>query len=242
MAKNFFLIWLAGIPGILTISWLVLPSMLEGRALAASPAIVSIASAAQSALLLALASWAGVKLAPQVGLHAPVFEAASLGQFDAAILRAQLLPGMAGGILGAVVLVAFTRFAPEQLAQLQERFVLPIAARVLYGGITEEILVRWGLMTVLVWIFWRLFDGGTGLPSATSVWVPVVLSALAFGALHLPVVVAMLGSPTVGLASYIVLANAAFGVVAGYLYWRHGLEAAILAHIVAHLGAAPFTR
>ena len=36
--------------------------------------------------------------------------------------------------------------------------------------------------------------------------------------------------------AYVVLGNSAFGVVAGWLYWRHGLEAAVLAHAGTHLG------
>lgn len=36
--------------------------------------------------------------------------------------------------------------------------------------------------------------------------------------------------------TYVVLGNAAFGLVAGWLYWRYGLEAAVLAHAGAHVG------
>jgi len=35
--------------------------------------------------------------------------------------------------------------------------------------------------------------------------------------------------------TFIVLANSFFGLVAGYLYWRKGLEAAIIAHMSAHI-------
>jgi len=242
MTKHFLLIWLAGIPGVIAISWLVLPLLLEGRPLPVPPSVISLTSAIQSALLLALAAWAGTKLAAQVGLAAPVLAAAADGRFDISGLRSQLLPGLAGGLLGAAVLVAFAHFAPEPLAQLQERFSLPLIARVLYGGITEEILVRWGLMTVMGWLCWRLFQGGAGTPSSLAIWLPIMLSALAFGALHLPMVVALLGPLPASLSAYIVIANAAFGIVAGVLFWRYGLEAAIVAHIVAHLGAFVFTR
>ena len=242
MAKYFFLIWLAGIPGVVAISWLVLPLLLEGQPLPAPQSVLSMTSAVQSALLLALAAWTGAKLAPQVGLYAPVLMATADGRLDLDTLRSQLLPGLIGGILGIAVLVAFARFAPEPLAQLQDRFSLPLIARVLYGGITEEILVRWGLMTVMVWTCWRIFQGGVGTPSALSVWLPILLSALAFGALHLPMVVAMLGPLSASLFTYIVIANTAFGIVAGFLFWRYGLEAAMLAHVIAHLGAFAFTR
>ena len=236
------MLWLVGMPGVLAISFIALPLLLAGRPLPASPTVVGMASAAQSAILLAIAAWAGVQLAPQVGLHAPFLAAAAHGRLDVAALEAQLLPGVVGGLLGVAVLVAFAHFAPPPLAALQDRVSLPLVARVLYGGITEEILVRWGLMTTLLWLFWRVFQGGTGEPSVLTVWPPILLSAAAFGALHLPLVNAMLGDVTGPLAVYIVVANAAFGIVAGVLFWRYGLEAAILAHVTAHLGAAALQR
>jgi hypothetical protein len=43
-----------------------------------------------------------------------------------------------------------------------------------------------------------------------------------------------LSSPVV---TYVIGGNAVFGVVAGWLFWRFGLEAAILAHAIAHVVA-----
>jgi membrane protease YdiL (CAAX protease family) len=40
---------------------------------------------------------------------------------------------------------------------------------------------------------------------------------------------------TTPLVAYIILGNASFGFIAGYLYWKRGLECAIGAHMVAHL-------
>lgn len=235
MTKSVLLIWLAGMPGVLAVSFLALPLLLEGHPMPAPPFVVSIASAMQSAVLLALAAWTGVKLAPHVALHAPVLSGAAHGRIDTTALRAQLLPGTVGGMLGVAILVAFVHFAPPALALLQDRFSLPLAVRVLYGGITEEILVRWGLMTLLAWAFWRIFQKGSGEPAAFVLWAAILLSAVAFGALHLPMAAAMLGPAPGALSFYIVVANAAFGIVAGFLFWRHGLEAAMLAHVIAHV-------
>jgi membrane protease YdiL (CAAX protease family) len=47
-----------------------------------------------------------------------------------------------------------------------------------------------------------------------------------------------MGHITVPAGVYIVVANAAFGLVAGWTYWRKGLEAAIGAHSLAHVLAA----
>jgi membrane protease YdiL (CAAX protease family) len=69
------------------------------------------------------------------------------------------------------------------------------------------------------------------------VWLAIVISALLFGVGHLPyasVVVPALNG--VGVV-FIVLANTVFGIVFGYLYWRRGLESAMMAHGVAHLVA-----
>jgi len=34
---------------------------------------------------------------------------------------------------------------------------------------------------------------------------------------------------------FVIVANTAFGVLFGYLYWRYGLEAAMIAHGTAHV-------
>jgi membrane protease YdiL (CAAX protease family) len=63
-----------------------------------------------------------------------------------------------------------------------------------------------------------------------------LVSSVVFGAGHLPVGYMLLpDSFSLALVLFIILANSAFGVVAGYLYWKRGLESAMLAHIVCHL-------
>ncbi len=39
---------------------------------------------------------------------------------------------------------------------------------------------------------------------------------------------------TAGIIAYVIIANALFGIVAGFLYWRRGLESAMIAHMLAH--------
>jgi membrane protease YdiL (CAAX protease family) len=48
---------------------------------------------------------------------------------------------------------------------------------------------------------------------------------------------------TIALTSYVIAANSAFGFIAGYLYWKKGLESAMIAHMFAHvvmIGASYF--
>lgn len=119
--------------------------------------------------------------------------------------------------------------------EVQERFDLPLSARMLYGGITEELLLRWGLMTALTWLAWRFLQHRRGSPRAASIGLAIVVSALLFGAGHLPAAAALIGELTGGMVAFVVGVNAAFGALFGYLFWRYGLEAAMIAHAMAHL-------
>jgi membrane protease YdiL (CAAX protease family) len=89
-------------------------------------------------------------------------------------------------------------------------------------------------MSFVVWLLWRLLQGGRGTPSVMLVGSAIGVSALLFGVGHVPVVAALAGTLTPAIAAYVVIANAAFGLVAGWLYWRRGLESAMLAHVSAH--------
>jgi membrane protease YdiL (CAAX protease family) len=230
------LLWLAGMLGVVVVTVTVLPQLLGELTLPAPLWVISLASLAQSSVLLALAVWSGVALAPRVGLRAPAFEAAVTGRSVASALRPQLLPGLVAGVAGGAALFAVGGYAaPAALAEVQQRFALPILARLLYGGITEEVLLRWGLMTALVWLAWRLLQRRSGAPRAASAWLAIVVSALLFGAGHLPAAAVLVGELTGELVLFVVGVNAAFGVLFGFLFWRYGLEAAIIAHATAHL-------
>jgi hypothetical protein len=227
-------LWLAGMLGVVVITVTVLPQLLRDVPLSAPTWVVSLASLAQSALLVALAVWAGAALAPKVGLRAPAFEAAVTARPLVPALRPQLLPGLIAGVLGGMVLSAAGRYAPAALVEIQERFNLPLLARILYGGITEELLLRWGLMTTLVWLAWRLLQRRRGVPRTVYIWLAIGASALLFGAGHLPAAAALVGRLSVDIVVFVVGANTAFGVLFGYLFWRHGLETAMIAHGTAH--------
>ena len=230
------LLWLAGMLGVVVNTVTVLPQLLGEVTLPAPLWVISLASLAQSALLVALAVWTGVALAPKVGLRAPAFAAAATARSIASALRPQLLPGLVVGALGGAGLFAIGGYAaPAALAEVQQPFTVPILARVLYGGVTEELLLRWGLMTALVWLAWRLLQRRRGTPRAVYIWLAFVVCGLLFGAGHLPAAAVLVGELTGDVVLFVVGVNSAFGVVFGYLFWRYGLEAAMIAHMTAHV-------
>ena len=90
-------------------------------------------------------------------------------------------------------------------------------------------------MTFLVWLFWRLFGRGSERPAGMAFTAAIAISALLFGVGHLPVASMLSGGLTVPLTLFVIVANSIFGIVAGFLYWRLGLESAMIAHIFAHV-------
>jgi membrane protease YdiL (CAAX protease family) len=229
------LLWAAGMLGVIVLTFTVLPQLLTKVVLPAPLWVISLASLAQSSILLALAVWGGVALAPAVGLRAPAFEAAVTARALGPALRPSLIPGLTAGALGGILLFIIGRYSPTALANVQEQFNVPLFARVLYGGITEELLLRWGFMTVLVWLAWRFLQRRQGAPRAVNVWLAIAMSALLFGAGHLPAAATLIGELTGSLVAFVVGANAMFGLLFGYLFWRYGLESAMIAHALAHV-------
>ncbi|WP_136066620.1 CPBP family intramembrane glutamic endopeptidase [Modicisalibacter radicis] len=228
--------WVAGMLGVIAITVTVLPQLVADVTLAVPLWLVLLASTAQSALLLAVAVWLGVALAPKVGFRAAAFEAAVTAGSVRSALRPQLRPGLVAGVVGGIGLFAMGGFGfPAALAEGEQQFTVPIIARVLYGGVTEELLLRWGLMTVLVWLAWRFLQHRSGTPRSLYVWLAIFVSALLFGAGHLPAAAMQVGELTGYVVLLIVGANTTFGILFGYLYWRYALEAAVIAHAFAHL-------
>jgi hypothetical protein len=241
------LLFLAGFAGILSLLLLDLSALMailpprEGTKLP-SLWLLKLLSLIQPTLLLALAVFVGRLLAPKVGLSAPAFEALARGKSFVAALRPQIIPGVIAGLIAAVVIVvswALLRPSlPAEFVSRAEAFnrLAPLPMRLLYGGITEEILLRWGLLSLLVWAAWKVFQRGRRQPGAVCFAGAIIISSIVFGVGHLPIAVALGGSLTLPIVAYIITANSVFGIIAGYLYWRKGLEAAITAHIVTHVG------
>lgn len=227
--------WLAGMLGVIAVVLQVLPVLLSGRAVPLPLWAVSALTVGQSGIALALAVWAGVALAPRVGLRAPAFEAFCTRSSVMAALRPQWMPGLLGGLIGGTLLIALSRFTPPELLTAAPDVSWPLSARLLYGGVTEELLLRWGFMTLVLWALWRVFQRTAQPPFTSLAWLAIVGSAALFGIAHLPAASALVGELTFPVVAYIVGGNAAFSILAGLLYWRAGFESAVLAHGVSHL-------
>ncbi|HEU4968472.1 type II CAAX prenyl endopeptidase Rce1 family protein [Sphingomonas sp.] len=194
----------------------------------------------QPAILVAAAVGIGAVLAPRVGLEAPLSTALARRQAPGPVLRRQAGPAILVGLVTAAVLIAYRYYAATPMAgagpvaQRLAAFDPPLVTRLLYGGIAEELLTRWGLVSLFGWAMWRL-AGRPQVPSAGIYWAAIALAALLFAAGHLPLLFLLAGSPPAWLIAAVLAGNALPGLLFGWLFWRRGLEAAMIAHAVAHL-------
>jgi len=247
-ARLFLILWSAGFAGILSFQLVDLQALIaklpdaQGKPLPLSMTTIRLLSVVQPAVLVGAAVFVGLVLAPKVGLSAPGARALAEGRPFLSALRPQLLPGIVGATIAAPTIIAYwllwKPFLSPSFVRSADGFsrMLPPLTRLLYGGITEELLLRWGLMTFLVWTAWKTLQKEIGTPRPVFVIAAIVCSALVFGAGHLPLAIALNGGPSLSLIAYVVFANSIFGVAAGFLYWKKGLESAIVAHALTHVG------
>ncbi|MFL6467038.1 MAG: type II CAAX prenyl endopeptidase Rce1 family protein [Pyrinomonadaceae bacterium] len=247
--RLFLILWLEGIVGVLSFLLVDLNVLINALPMAEGTQrpeipmwLIQILAVIQPGVLMTLAVLIGVWLAPKVGLHSPAVEAIADNKPFLPVLRPQIMPAIIAGLLSGVAIVAcwllVKPFLTAEFIARAEAFnvMMPPITRFLYGGFTEEVLLRWGVMTLFVWGLWKIL-GRSSESSPRPIWfvIGIVASALLFGAGHLPIASALSGGLTVPLTIYVITANSIFGIVAGFLYWKRGLESAILAHILVHV-------
>lgn len=178
------LLWFAGMTGVLSLLWINLP-IAEGDL---PLPVIKLLNLISPTFLLSIAVLAGVDLAPRVGFSAPFAEAVASGSSQKlTVIQAQVIPGLLGGVLGAVVIFGWSLLwkpsLPSDFLAKAEQFSKgsPLLMRLLYGGITEEIMLRWGLLTALVWLLWRLLQKAEGTPNVKYVVLAITISAVIFG-------------------------------------------------------------
>ena len=245
--RLFVILWIAGMAGVLSFLLVDLSALLAnlpdaaGASMPFPPFVLKLLSIIQTTVLLSIAVLVGVALAQRVGLSSPAAEALAGGGNLVAALKSQIVPGLIGGLTGGIAIpvawLLWKPFLPPTFVTRAEQLnrSLPFSTRLLYGGITEELLLRWGVMNLLVWLAWRLLQKGKGKPHAVWFVSAIIISSIVFGLGHLPLARAMAVNFTVAIISFIVVANSLFGLIAGCLYWKRGLEAAIIAHMLTHI-------
>lgn len=193
----------------------------------ASPFAVLAVQGLQTLLLCALAAWGGIRFAPRARLDAPWLRAFAERRDRPQAFGSVAIEAAAVASVTAIVVVALALMLrsslPEALGRPVSAGFWVRASSAFYGGIVEETLIRWGVLTAVIALALRL-------GAREAFWTANIAAALIFGALHLPSV-ALSGIPlSPAVVAYVLLGNGIAGVVFGWIFRRCGLEAAMVAH------------
>jgi len=248
--KVFFILWIAGILSVIALLPYLLSlqsNVLQNLELPIPLPLVIALQIAQSAILFAITIFGGLFFAGRVGLGAPILDSLTRGESVADRLRAILPLSILLGVLTTFVVLGleFFTFQPALMKELGDSATAlnlqtsqPAAWKGLlasfYGGIAEEIFLRLFVMSLLVWLGRFLSKTADGKPTNAVFWIANVLAAVLFGLGHLPATSLVVPLTPLVIARAIVL-NGLIGVACGWLYWKRGLESAMIAHFSSDL-------
>lgn len=200
--------------------------------------VLVIAQSLQAFVLLGVLSLLGLRMGHRLGLGAPLLQRWCGGENSSAQRPVPLQAILLGGVSGMVVLLCAQWIDPWLPAMLNPPQPTPAGSSALngllasfYGGIAEELQLRLFLMTLMLWVVARL---RRRMPGDTGFHIAIVLAAVLFGVGHLPAAAHIWGLDAVVVLRTLTL-NALVGIVCGWLYWRRGLEMAMLAHFSADI-------
>jgi len=248
--RVFFILWIAAILS----SIAVLPYALELQASTLQamdiriplPALIAL-QIVQSAILFAIIIFAGMFFASRVGLGTPILDSVTRSESASGKVRAILSLSIGLGVLASLLIIGLEVliFQPAMLKELGDaanalnlQNAQPAAWKgflaSFYGGIVEEILLRLFLMSLFVWLGRFVSRTSEGKPTSTVFWIANILAAVLFGLGHLPATALLVPLTPLVITRAIVL-NGLVGIVFGWLYWKRGLEAAMIAHFSADI-------
>lgn len=247
--RRFAILFGVGLAGVLTLYPTVL-KQLRNLPLPPESSLPALAAASllTPTILLAVSVVVGLKTAPRLNLRSYLLDWAVHGAPILPQLRRDIRTAVAWGMVAGVVIVlvwfgfglVVDELPPVIDTGTMGSILATIPLRFLYGGITEELLLRWGLMSLVGFALFATIGREQESPSDGIMWIAILVSAIVFAIGHLPAVAATY-SLTPGLIAYIIVGNSVGGIVFGWLFWQRSLEAAILSHASVHVVFVTFS-
>ena len=247
--KVFFVLWVAAVLSAIA----VLPYTLELQSSTLASVdlpiplpVLLVIQTVQNAIFLAIMIFLGMLLAKRIGLGMPVLDAYTQGESVADKFRAILPVSIVLGIIAGLLIIGFDVFVFQKallnelgdkaagLAQSAQPAAWKGLLASFYGGIAEEIQLRLLVMSLIAWLGSFISKTSEGKPTSAVFWIANILAAVLFGLGHLPATANILPLTPLVITRAIVL-NGVGGVIFGWLYWKRGLESAMVAHFSADL-------
>ena len=191
----------------------------------------------QSTLLFGGVIAVGLLFARKVGIETPLLKRWLYDPKKAPTAGPVGRPLWAGVLVGAFIILIFYTIFLSRIPEwpVAAEAMLPIWKRFLacfYGAVNEELLARLFTLSLLFWLLKKIVREKSAQTGPLVFWIANVIVALLFAAGHLPAAKLIMPiTPLVVVA--LVAMNGTASLVFGYLCWKRGLEAAMLAHFSA---------
>ena len=199
---------------------------------------VIISSIIQNAILFFILILIGHIVARKINLGTPILEKFTKGKKVIKDIK-NILPisiGL-GGLSGAIIIALDLIFA-NLTPKISTTTVLPGAVygffASFYGAINEEIMLRLFLMSIVIFLIRFITKNKEKEIKPIVAWIAIIFTALIFGLGHLPITSSITAISPFIVARALVL-NGVAGIVFGWLYWKKGLESAMISHFSADI-------
>lgn len=185
----------------------------------------------QTVMYASVCGFFGYILTSQIGLIKPFILKKK------SVLASLLIGGITGVILVADHFIIGIYYPEIQTYNASSVSLNGVFASVLYGGIIEEVMLRFFFMSLISFIIWKLFFrkyDNNSIPQKVFI-IANVIAALIFAAGHIPATVGIFGSLNAFLVLRCFVLNGLAGYLFGELFRKHGIGYAMIAHATAHI-------
>ena len=192
--------------------------------------LIGIATAFQSAGYGLILGGFGIVLGKKTGLW----------KDERKIIKESIIPTIIISIVGGLLMILpdilfFNNYSDALINSYSKKpTVAYLLATITYAAVIEEVMLRLFLMSLIAFVIHRVFSKNKDLPTSGVLIASNIISALIFALGHLPATFIIIGNtPLIILRCF--LLNSGLGLLFGYLYQKHGLRYAMIAHGGCHL-------
>jgi membrane protease YdiL (CAAX protease family) len=200
--------------------------------------IILLLTVAQNLVLFAVTIFFGLFLSKRIGMGLSIIQDVLEEKNQSKEIKSILMPSVGLGVLAGVLIVLlgipFNKLIPEFKNSEVSVSAWKAFLASFYGGIAEEVLLRLFLVSLFVWITFKIKKTTDGQPTSIGIWLSIVLAAIFFGLGHLPATAQI--TPLTGLVIVrAIVLNGVGGIIFGWFYWKKGLGSAMIAHFSADI-------
>lgn len=165
-----------------------------------------------------------------------ILKRVDLEPFASRSWRDTAYPAIPYGIVIGLAITALDRLISSGTPAFAGMATFPSWQRLLaclYGAINEEVVCRLFMLPAFVFMLTTIFRPSHKQSRLTILWSSILITALIFGAGHLPAAQRAFGELSSFIILRVLLLNGLAGIVFGWVFSIHGFWAASLSHLIA---------